>query len=120
MKRAATKEWPGQATQQQRKDARRNIILEEVGITAATLERYYAAVARLAPHLAEVDSEGGLDETVALWIQGEFEDGTHYIWWGTHCRASTILSRSLERSCRKVGAFTEFGGNMKSHAEHHQ
>eukprot|EP00435_Cladocopium_sp_Y103_P061097 s163_g22.t1 len=38
--------------------------------------RYYAAVSRMAPILRTVESEAGLDEAIASWIQDEFEDGT--------------------------------------------
>lgn len=68
--------WPGQSTQAQRKRARKDIILEDVGITSATLQRYYTAVSRLAPCLKLVNSEIELDETIADWVQQEFEDGT--------------------------------------------
>eukprot|EP00435_Cladocopium_sp_Y103_P036468 s114_g9.t1 len=68
--------WPGQASRQDRRKARRNIVLEDVGITAATLDRYYTAVARMAPILEDVDTEASLDETISQWIQDEFEDGT--------------------------------------------
>lgn len=43
--------WPGQSARAERREARRNIVLEDVGITANTLERYYHAVGRLAPFL---------------------------------------------------------------------
>ena len=73
---AAHNFWPGQATQADRKRARRNIVLEDVGITAATLDRYYVAVERLLPALDNVDTEHGLDDAIAEWVQMEFEDGT--------------------------------------------
>lgn len=60
----------------QRRAAWKDIILEDVGITNATLERYYGTVQRLAPYLKSVETEGELDETIASWIQEEFEDGT--------------------------------------------
>eukprot|EP00435_Cladocopium_sp_Y103_P066273 s1586_g28.t1 len=78
-------EWPGyeegavlptcQASQADRRRARQHIILEDVGITSATLERYYTAVSRLAPVLTQVNSELELDDMIADWIQAEFEDG---------------------------------------------
>ena len=68
--------WPGQASRLDRKRAWQNIVLEDVGITANTLERYYLAVSRMAPILEAVDSEPALDEAIADWIQQEFEDGT--------------------------------------------
>eukprot|EP00435_Cladocopium_sp_Y103_P048071 s1486_g14.t1 len=68
--------WPGQATQQQRRQARQNVVLEDVGLTAATLDRYYVAVSRLQPVLEEVNNEYELDEFIAEWVQSEFEDGT--------------------------------------------
>eukprot|EP00435_Cladocopium_sp_Y103_P030084 s165_g7.t1 len=68
--------WPGQATQQQRRQARQNVVLEDVGLTPATLERYYVAVSRLQPVLEEVNNEYELDEFIAEWVQSEFEDDT--------------------------------------------
>ena len=76
MKQAGREFWPGQATRTDRQRARKNIILEEVGITTSTLERYYTAVSRLLPSIDEVDTEVALDEAIAAWIQNEFEDGT--------------------------------------------
>ena len=72
---AETKGWPGQSCQAERRRARRDIILEDVGITDSTLERYYFAVSRLTPILQTVNSEIELDEFIADWIQSEFEDG---------------------------------------------
>lgn len=71
-----SKFWPGQATQAERKEARRDIILEDVGITAATLDRYYMAVCRMAPVLSLVSTEADLDDAISDWIQEEFETGT--------------------------------------------
>jgi hypothetical protein len=68
--------WPGLASQAERRFARRNIVLEDVGITAATLDRYYVAANRLAPVLDQIASEYELDEAIAEWVQAEFEDGT--------------------------------------------
>ena len=68
--------WAGYACQHDRRQARRDIHLEDIGITSSTLERYYTAVSRLAPVLETVDTEIGLDEAVGDWIQQEFEDGT--------------------------------------------
>ena len=68
--------WPGQASRADRRRARHAIILEDVGITKATLERYYVAVSRLVPVLSSVNSEYQLDEMVSDWVQSEFEDGT--------------------------------------------
>ena len=68
--------WPGQASRADRRRARQDIVLEDVGITQATLERYYAAVARLSPVLELVNSEFQLDELISEWVQSEFEDGT--------------------------------------------
>ena len=67
--------WPGHASQADRRRARRHIVLEDVGITSATLQRYYFAVSRLAPVLDGVSTELELDEHIADWIQQEFEDG---------------------------------------------
>ena len=49
--------WAGQASQSERRAARLNIVLEDVGITASTLERYYVAVERLLPTLDGVETE---------------------------------------------------------------
>ena len=68
--------WPGQASQADRRRARQSIVLENVGITQSTLERYYLAVSRLAPVLELVNTEFQLDEMVSDWVQAEFEDGT--------------------------------------------
>ena len=68
--------WPGQASRADRRRARHAIILVAVGITKATLERYYVAVSRLVPVLSSVNSEYQLDEMVSDWVQSEFEDGT--------------------------------------------
>ena len=68
--------WPGQASRLDRIRARKNIVLEDVGITAATLERYYTAVSRLMPAIEHVSSEVCLDEAIASCIQEKFEDGT--------------------------------------------
>ena len=76
--RAAHSFWPGQATQHQRRTARQNIVLEDVGITAATLDRYYLAVERLLPALQGVCTEHELDDVISDWVQTEFEDGTPY------------------------------------------
>eukprot|EP00435_Cladocopium_sp_Y103_P022492 s823_g5.t1 len=65
----------GQATQADRRRARRDIVLEDVGITAATLERYQHAVSRLCPVLEAVNTEFELDELISEWLQAEFEDG---------------------------------------------
>ena len=67
--------WPGHARQADRRRARRHIVLEDVGITSATLQRYYFAVSRLAPVLDGVSTELELDEHIADWIRQEFEDG---------------------------------------------
>lgn len=68
--------WPGHSTRQQRQRARQNIVLEDVGVTDATLQRYFLAVERLTPVLELARSESELDDLVAEWIQNEFEDGT--------------------------------------------
>ena len=68
--------WAGRATQTQRRVARQDIILADVGITSSTLDRYYTAVTRLAPVLARPCTELELDEAIAEWVQFEFEDGS--------------------------------------------
>ena len=67
--------WPGQASQADRRRARRSIVLEDIGVTTATLERYQLAVSRLTPVLELVSTELELDEYIADWVQSEFEDG---------------------------------------------
>ena len=68
--------WAARGTQAQRREARKNVILEDVGITANTLERYYFAVGRLSPVLAQPGTVEELDEAIAQWVQEEFEDGS--------------------------------------------
>lgn len=69
------KQWLGRATRAQRQTARKDILLSDVGVTAATLERYYTAVQRMAPVLALASTEVAMDEAIADWIQREFERG---------------------------------------------
>ena len=73
--RAEHRFWPGQASQQQRREARQNVVLEDVGITSSTLDRYYLAVSRMQHILDDISTEFDLDERVAEWVQTEFEDG---------------------------------------------
>ena len=68
--------WPGQASAADRRAARHNIVLENVGITENTQQRYFNAVSRMSHLLSEVTTEASLDDLVATWIQEEFEDGT--------------------------------------------
>lgn len=68
--------WPGQASAADRRAARKNILLENVGITENTQQRYFTAVSRMAHLLQEVTTESSLDDLMADWIQQEFEDGT--------------------------------------------
>ena len=75
MKTADCNYWPGQNTTEQRKAVRKDIFLSDVGVTETTLQRYYQAVHRLSPVLAEVQSEQDLDEFVSEWIQEEFQEG---------------------------------------------
>lgn len=75
MRPRANSQWPGQATRADRRRARRHISEEDVGITAATLQRYHFAVRRLLPALAGVRSEVGLDEAIAAWVQQQFQAG---------------------------------------------
>lgn len=104
--------WPGQSTQSQRRQARSNIVLEEVGVTTATLQRYYAAVSRLAPTLELVNTEIELDEFIAEWIQCEFEDGTPLHLVGDalsglhHFEPST--RRKLHKSWRLYGIWRKY------------
>ena len=72
---AERKMWPGHASQAERRRARLDIVLGDIGITSATLERYFFAVSRLAPVLEQVNTELELDEFIAEWIQEQFEDG---------------------------------------------
>ena len=71
---AESRGWAARGTQAERREARRDVVLEDVGITANTLERYYFAVGRLAPVLALPRTVEELDE--AQWVQEEFEDGS--------------------------------------------
>eukprot|EP00435_Cladocopium_sp_Y103_P024553 s1957_g6.t1 len=92
--------------------ARRDIILEDVGITAATLARYYVAVERLLPVLADVCSEFDLDEAVSERIQSEFEDGTplHLVGdalSGLH-HFEPFTKRKLQQSWRLYGIWRKF------------
>lgn len=68
--------WPGQATQSQRRAARNNVVLAEIGVSASTRSRYFYAVNRLRPILDQISTETELDDCIAAWIQSEFEDGT--------------------------------------------
>ena len=68
-------QWAGHATRADRRRARVSIVLEDIGITRSTLERYHHAVLRLKPILEVVSSEAELDDSIADWIQAEFEDG---------------------------------------------
>ena len=68
--------WIGRGTRQQRREARKDVVLEDIGITANTLERYYFAVGRLAPVLAQPCTVEELDQLEAHWVQEEFEDGS--------------------------------------------
>ena len=67
--------WPGQATRQQRQAARADIVLENVGVSPATQQRYLTAVQRMSHLLPLVSTETSFDDLVADWIQAEFEDG---------------------------------------------
>ena len=68
--------WPGQATRADRRAARKDIVLADVGVSKNTQVRYFTAVSRLKHLLPLVQSESHLDDLVAGWIQTEFEDGT--------------------------------------------
>ena len=70
------KQWPGQATQDERRAARKDIVLADIGVSASTLQRYYFAVQRLSPVLDQVNDEFELDDMISSWIQTEFEDGS--------------------------------------------
>jgi hypothetical protein len=68
--------WVGQESRADRRRARQDIFLADVGVTESTLKRYYFAVSRMTHVLEQVSSEHELDELVAEWIQEEFEDGS--------------------------------------------
>ena len=68
--------WGGFASRADRRRARADVVLTDVGVTTATLNRYYYAVSRLTPVLEAVNTDFELDKLVADWIQQEFEDGT--------------------------------------------
>eukprot|EP00438_Fugacium_kawagutii_P000234 Skav212279 [mRNA] locus=scaffold732:326080:334230:- [translate_table: standard] len=59
----------------ERARARRNIVLADIGVTPATLQRYHVAVRRLGPTLRKVRTEVGLDDEIAEWIQRQFQSG---------------------------------------------
>ena len=71
-----TNEWAGFGSREDRQRARAQVVLADVGISPATLQRYYVAVRRLTPVLEQISTEADLDESIAEWIQAEFEDGT--------------------------------------------
>ena len=81
-------------------------------MTTATLQRYYAAVSRLAPTLELVNTEIELDEFIAEWIQCEFEDGTPLHLVGDalsglhHFEPST--RRKLHKSWRLYGIWRKY------------
>ena len=68
--------WAGFTSRADRRRARANVVLTDVGITTATLNRYYFAVNRIKHILETVNSEHDLDEMISEWVQSEFEDGT--------------------------------------------
>eukprot|EP00438_Fugacium_kawagutii_P026039 Skav215411 [mRNA] locus=scaffold356:146656:153836:- [translate_table: standard] len=72
---AKHRQWPGRATRAQRAEARRHILLADVGVTANTLNRYYHAVNRMLPALTDVVTEAGMDEAIAGWIEDQFHQG---------------------------------------------
>lgn len=118
MKRKEANFWPGQASQADRRRARENICLTDVGVTEGTLQRYYYAVSRLAPILEVVNTEFELDTEIAEWIQQEFEDGCPLHLVGDALSGLHHLDPCTRKKSRAAGAFTEFGGNLKSHAGH--
>ena len=109
---AGNSQWPGLSTRQQRRDARHNIVHEDVGVTANTLDRYYTAVKRLAPVLRRVSTELELDDEIADWIQDQFGDGTplHLIGdalSGLH-HFEPFTKRKLTKSWRLYGIWRKF------------
>eukprot|EP00438_Fugacium_kawagutii_P012007 Skav213768 [mRNA] locus=scaffold3859:482372:483358:- [translate_table: standard] len=68
-------QWLGQASRADRRRARRNIVLADVGITKNTLQRYHFAVRRMTPALRNVRTEAALDEEISEWIQRQFSAG---------------------------------------------
>ena len=115
MKRAGNSFWPGQATQEERRHTRKNIILEDVGITSATLG---LAVSRMAPVLSSVSTEADLDEAISDWIQEEFESGTPLIWWGMPFQGCTTSNPSSGERPQELRGFTGYGASLKSLAAH--
>ena len=81
MGKAERNYWPGQASAADRRAARLNIVLENVGITEATQQRYFVAVSRMAHLLKEVTTEASLDDLVATWplyLVGDALSGIHH------------------------------------------
>lgn len=58
----ANEQWPGLASRADRRRARRHIVLQDIGVTKATLDRYYLAVRRMAPVLKAARTEADMDE----------------------------------------------------------
>ena len=88
--------WPGQACQADRRRARQHIVLQDVGITRATLDRYFLAVSRLKPILEQVSSETELDDNISQWVQDEFEMAAPCTWLVTPSADFTILNLLLK------------------------
>ena len=62
-------------TRQQRQQQRKNIVLNDAGITAKTQERYLAGLAQLLPILLHINNLLQLDEAICQWIQTQWESG---------------------------------------------
>ena len=67
--------WAAQRTQAQRRFARRQVRLQDVGIQPSTQRRYYLAVRKLLPFIEAASSDEELDDSVASWIEQQFEEG---------------------------------------------
>ena len=63
--------WPGQATNADRRAARKNIVLADVGVSSNTQQRYYYAVSHMKHLLPLVESDAQFDDLLADWIQGK-------------------------------------------------
>ena len=81
-----------------RRRARQDIFLADVGVTESTLKRYYFAVSRMTHVLEQVSSEHELDELVAEWIQEEFEDGSPLYLIGDALSGSFITWSPTQRN----------------------
>ena len=105
--------WPGQSSRLDRRRARDSIVLEDVGITETTLERYYYAVSRMLPVLEDVSTEAAMDDAISEWIQEEFSDGSQSTLLEMRYLEFTTLNQERDANCLRHGDCTVSGGDMK-------